>query len=180
MKHFLVLFFDKTSTQLLNEFARRLHDSYCPWRKYPEIEHHLTIQYFQCEERHYSKIIKKTEEIAPGCLKLEIKLEKIVEYLNEMNDFCCLSWQVQKTQNLIEAHNIITRPLDKLHLHHEPIEDWPPHITCFPGISAAEKPLNWQIPADVPKAKDIPALKVNELRLTRWTGSYIETLHHFK
>jgi 2'-5' RNA ligase len=179
MKHFLVLFFDKASNALLHDVAQMLHESYWPQREFVPVEHHLTIQYFQCEEEHYPKIISEIEKKIPLVFPLKIDLKDVVEYVNELNNFCSLSWVAEKSNKLVKTYNLITKPLDDLHLHHEPAQDWPPHITCFPGASLQNRPKDWTLPEAVALNLPIRNLTARELRLTRWTGSHIDTIHHF-
>ena len=179
MKHFLVLFFDKPAREFLNFAAKRLYADYCPGVPLPEIEHHLTLQYFQCEEQHYPELIEETTKILPDFLPLKIKLFGIHEYVNEMNDFCCLSLLAEKNGPLLKLHQQLTGQIDRFHLHHEPSDDWPPHITCFPGQTLAQRPKAWNKDAGHHIAVSAPQLSAVELRLTRWNGTEIETVHNF-
>ncbi|MEW6709115.1 MAG: 2'-5' RNA ligase family protein [Candidatus Riflebacteria bacterium] len=180
MKHFLVLFFDEPANQYLNRICSDLFASYCSGCDFKPHEHHLTIQYFQCEENLYPGLIKQAEKILSDSLPIRIEINAIHEYVNELNNFCCLSLLTRKSPELVELHNRLTAHIDELHLHHEPSEKWPPHITCFPGIELKRRPKNWN--NNMVKhlfEEGIPILNGIELRFTRWTGTHIETIHRF-
>ncbi|MFZ5950758.1 MAG: 2'-5' RNA ligase family protein [Candidatus Rifleibacteriota bacterium] len=180
MKHFLVLFFDEPANQYLDRICSSLFASYCPQCDYKPHEHHLTIQYFQCDESHYPKMIHEVNKLLPIFLPIQIEITAVHEYVNELNNFCCLSLLTEKSPRLMELHNRITAPIDDLHLHHEPSEIWPPHITCFQGLELDRRPGNWQ--PDLVKhlfEEKPPELNGIELRFTRWTGTHIETIHRF-
>ncbi len=179
MKHFIILFFDANANRFLLDTATRLYADYRPGSPLPEIEHHLTLQYFQCEEKFYSGIINAVTELIPNFLPIDVELTKVHEYVNEMNNFCCLSLLAEKSPRLLQLHSAITRPIDSFHLLHEPSEDWPPHITCFPGLTLAERPANWQFVPNKYFIEPPPKLRGVELRFTRWTGTHIETIHRF-
>lgn len=179
MKHFLVLFFDDAAKSFLHETSQKLFHDYAPGRTLNPIEHHLTIQYFQCEEKFYPEIISSVAGILPDFLPLSVNITEVHEYINEMNDFCGLSLLAEKSEQLMNFHDTITQPLDKLHLQHEPLQEWPPHISCFPVIKLSERPVDWQFVANKFFKEPAPALRGIELRFTRWTGTHIETIHRF-
>ncbi|MDN5280176.1 MAG: hypothetical protein PWR01_4141 [Clostridiales bacterium] len=179
LRHFLVLFFDEASKAYLNSISRKLYAGYCPGRPFPEIEHHLTVHYFQCDEPHYPKIIEEIELKTPRHLPVEVNIKSAYEYVNELNDFCSISLLAEKKGEVLRLHKELTRPLEKYHLHYEPWQDWPPHITCFPGLKLKDRPKNWHAPQHLFSGRQ-PVLNGIELRLTRWSGTHIETIHRFK
>lgn len=180
MKHFLVLFFDEAASSRIQRSARTLFAEYCPGAPFPAIEHHLTIQYFQCEERHYPEIVTAVAPVVAASLPLAITVDTIHEYINHENDFCCLSMLVGKSPALLELHRRVTAPLDALHLHHEPESDWPPHITCFPGIPLRQRRENFTFASNKCLLDELAHIRTVEMRLTRWTGTHIETIHRFQ
>ncbi|MGM0599395.1 MAG: 2'-5' RNA ligase family protein [Candidatus Rifleibacteriota bacterium] len=179
MRHFFVLFFDRESSLFLEKISRKIYASYCPGKKFPKIEHHLTIQYFQCDESHYDTLISETAEIVRQGLPVEVLVDSPVEYVNELNDFCTVSLQAKKKDGIMRLHSKLTRPLEKLYLNHEPLNEWPPHVTCFPGMSLDQRHKNWDNNIDFSLEKKRTLLGV-QLRFTRWTGTYIETIHSFE
>lgn len=178
MRHFFVLFFDEESNEYLEKVSREIFMRYCPGQKYPSTEHHLTVQYFQCEERHYEGLVEEVAAIVATELPVSVGFNRAEEYVNEMNDFCCVSLQAEKKGDIVRLHNSLTKPLDKLFLNYEPLQAWPPHVTCFPGLKLEQRLHNWNGNFDS-LVDQLPVLHGVQLRLTRWTGSHIETIHRF-
>lgn len=179
LKHFLVLFFDPESSSYLENFSRQLHAEYCHGTDFPDLEHHLTICYFHCHEGFYPEIISTIEQAIPKLLPIEVNLKTVNEYINDLNNFCGLSIIPEKDHQLKSLHKELTIPLEKNYLNYEPLQNWPPHISCFPSIEVKDRPQNWELNEDKIFSAPPPVLKGIQLRLTRWTGTNIETIHRF-